>query len=78
VKGGSIEHYKNLRGDSSVVAYELGQGEITVQWWLVVPLHKQRTGSANISEMQRLALAGRGLNSFIDRFVPKSYAQKWR
>lgn len=36
------------------------------------------TGNANLIEMQRLATAGQGLNSFITRVVRKSYAQKLR
>jgi hypothetical protein len=33
-------------------------------------------GGANIAEMQRLALAGRGLNGFINTTVRKLYASK--
>lgn len=75
-----MERYKNLGGDSSVVAYQLGEGEITVQFsdgWLYL-YTTQSAGAANISEMQRLALHGCGLNSFIGRIVRKGYARKWR
>lgn len=75
-----MERYKNLGGDSSVVAYKLGQEEITVQFsdgWLYL-YTTQSAGVANISEMQRLASFGRGLNSYIGRVVRKGYARKWR
>lgn len=75
-----MERYKNLGGDSSVIAYELGQGEITVQFndgWLYL-YTAQSAGAANLSEMQRLASIGRGLNSFIGHVVRKGYARKWR
>ncbi len=75
-----MERYKNLGGDSSVSAYEVGQGAINVQFsdgWLYLNT-TQSAGAANISEMQRLASLGRGLNSYISRFVRKGYAKKWR
>lgn len=75
-----MERYRNLSGDSSIIAYEIGPGEITVQFsdgWLYL-YTTQSAGTTNISEMQRLASFGRGLNSHITRFVRKSYAKKWR
>lgn len=75
-----MERYKNLGGDSSIVAYELGQGKITIQFsdgWLYL-YTTQSAGATNISEMQRLASLGRGLNSYISRFIRKGYAKKWR
>ncbi len=75
-----MERYKNLGGDSGVYAYEVGQGAITVQFsdgWLYL-YTTQSAGAANISEMQRLASFGRGLNSYISRCVRKGYAKKWR
>ncbi len=75
-----MDRYKNLSGNSGVVAYELGEGGITVQFsggWLYLYTN-QSAGTSNIAEMQRLALSGRGLNGFIDRVVRKAYAKKWR
>lgn len=75
-----MEHYKNLGGDSGVIAFELAQGSISVQFkdgWFYF-YTDQSAGSINISEMQRLATVGQGLNSFINRVVRKSYARKWR
>lgn len=75
-----MNYYKNLGGGSSVVAYEMGLGEITVQFsdgWFYL-YTTQSAGAANISEMQHLASLGSGLNSFIGRVVRKGYARKWR
>ncbi|SEC39715.1 hypothetical protein SAMN04490185_1349 [Pseudomonas frederiksbergensis] len=75
-----MERYKNLSGDSNVVAYELGQGSITVQF--ASGTHKTyiydsaRPGTVMVAEMQRLAVAGRGLNSYIGRVVKGSYSGK--
>jgi hypothetical protein len=75
-----MERYKNLGGDSSVLAYGLGQGQITVLfsngWSYLYTI--QSTGAANICEMQRLASVGLGLNSYIAKVVRKTYAKKWR
>jgi hypothetical protein len=76
----NVERYKNIGGDSGVAAYEIGQESITVQFkdGSVYLYNNQSAGNANIAEMQRLAVAGHGLNSFIIRVVRKGYAQKMR
>lgn len=75
-----MEQYKNIGGDSGITAYELGQDSITVQFkdGAVYLYTNQSAGAANIAEMQRLAVSGQGLNSFISRVVRKGYAQKLR
>lgn len=75
-----MERYRNLGGDSNVAAFELGNGSITVQFndGSVYLYTNQSAGQANIIELQRLAQVGQGLNSFINRYVRKGYAQKLR
>ncbi len=75
-----MEQYRNLGGDSGVAAYEIGPGSITVQFkdGAVYLYTNQSAGAASIAEMQRLARAGQGLNSYISRVVRKGYAQKMR
>jgi hypothetical protein len=75
-----MEQYKNLGGDSGVTAFEIGDGSITVYFndgsqYLYT---NQSAGPGNITEMQRLARAGQGLNSFINRVVKHGYARKLR
>ncbi len=72
--------YKNRGGDSGVTAYEIGQSSITVQFkdGALYLYNNQSAGPTNITEMQRLAEVGQGLNSFIGRVVRKGYAKKLR
>ena len=75
-----MERYKNLGGDSGVVAYEIGSDYIKVQFhdgWIYL-YNYQSAGSYNIEHMKELAIAGEGLNSFIGRVVKKGYASKCR
>lgn len=75
-----MERYKNLGGDSAVVGYEIAAGAITVQFkdGATYLYTSQSAGAGNLAEMQRLAVVGRGLNSFISRVVRKGYARKLR
>lgn len=76
--GNSMKSYKNICGNSRVAAYELNNGEITVQFSDGVSYlyTTQSTGAVNINEMHCLAMIGLGLNSFINRIVKKNYARK--
>jgi len=75
-----MERYKNLGGDSGVSAYEIGTESITVQFSTgSVYLYTYKSaGSANIERMKSLAVAGEGLNSYINRNVKKGYESKLR
>lgn len=75
-----MEIYKNLGGNSSARAYEIGNDSITVQFsdGTVYLYTYQSAGRDNIEQMKALAIAGRGLNSFIMRQVRKAYAVKLR
>lgn len=72
--------YKNLGGESGVFAYENGENQITVQFTdgSVYLYTSRSTSASNIAHMQSLAVAGRGLNSFISKIVKKGYASKLR
>lgn len=75
-----MERYRNLGGDSGVAAYEIDADAITVQFndGAVYLYTSQSAGAANVAEMQRLARAGQGLNTFVNREAHKRYAQKLR
>lgn len=75
-----MERYRNLSGNSNVVAFEIGAGSITVQFGdgMHYLYTVGSTGAAQIAEMQRLAKAGQGLNSYIGRVVKKAFERKWR
>jgi hypothetical protein len=73
-----MQRYKNLSGDSGVVAFESGVGSITIEFlgggrYLYT---EASAGVHNIAEMQRLAAAGRGLSTFISRSIRERYARK--
>lgn len=75
-----MERYGNLSGDSGVVAYEIGEDAIAVEFreGHVYLYTTASAGAANVAEMQRLARAGRGLSSYIARVVRNGYARKLR
>jgi hypothetical protein len=69
------ERYKNLAGNSGVVSYKIGDDYIEVTF---LDHKKYRysykvAGEEKVEEMKRLARSGRGLSSFISRFVRNLY-----
>lgn len=75
-----MEMYRNLGGNSGVANYELGSDSVTVQFndGAVYLYNYVSAGRSNIETMRTLAIAGQGLNSFIMKYVRKSYAAKLR
>jgi hypothetical protein len=75
-----METYKNLSGNSGVLAYEIGFDSITVQFrdYSIYLYNYASAGRETIEHMKKLAKDGRGLNSFIKRFVDKRYASRLR
>ncbi|TYT26585.1 hypothetical protein FZO89_10140 [Luteimonas viscosa] len=73
-----MKPYRDDDGDSGVAAYESGPG------WIVVRFHHGGTyryddshpGPLLVMEMQRLADAGAGLNTYINRHVRDDYARR--
>jgi hypothetical protein len=73
-----MQRYKNQSGESGVVAYDIGERSITIQFrggdrYLYTI---ESAGAANIAEMQRLAKAGCGLSTFISQVIRQRYARK--
>ncbi|HBF52208.1 MAG TPA: hypothetical protein DDX04_19790 [Massilia sp.] len=73
-----MHRYKNISGDSGVVAYDIGWRSITVEFnsgdrYLYTD---DSAGADNITEMQRLATLGSGLSTYISQIVRERYAQK--
>ncbi|MBA8736078.1 hypothetical protein [Chromobacterium violaceum] len=69
--------YKNLGGDSGVSAYDIEADQIVVQFTSgkIYKYSYASAGYSNIEEMKRLAYAGCGLNSFIQRHVRLLYVK---
>lgn len=76
-----MERYKNLSGQSNVVAYELAQGSISVEFasgvYRTYVYDSNRPGPVMVAELQRLAVAGRGLNSYISSVVKSNFSRKY-
>ncbi len=75
-----MKRYKNLAGDSKVIAYEYGSDFIRVQFRdnSVYRYTYESAGNVNIEQMKKLANAGHGLNSFINTHVRKLQQLKER
>lgn len=75
-----MTHYQNYSGASNVHAYEISSDAIVVAFkdGSAYLYNTSSTSPYNIAEMQRRAVAGRGLNSFISTTVKKGYAAKLR
>jgi len=75
-----METYKNLSGNSGVVAYEIGADSITVEFkdGTAYLYNDQSAGHENIEQMKLLARAGAGLNTFINQNAKEAYAVKLR
>lgn len=73
-----MEPYKNLSGNSGVVAYEVGPDYIKVKFrdGDVYLYNYSVTGRDNVEQMKELAIEGGGLSTFISRYVRDDYAAK--
>lgn len=72
-----MEAYKNLGGNSAVIAYDMGPDWITVEFFdgAMYRYTYASAGARHVEEMKRLAVAGRGLNGYINQ-VGAKYAEK--
>ena len=61
--------YKNINGQSNIIAYENGDGYIKIQfakgYWKIYTYTNLSAGNSIVKHMQKLALQGHGLNSYI-------------
>lgn len=73
-----MKRYKNLSRDSGVVAYDIGNESISVQFTdgCVYLYTYHSAGSTNVEHMKSLAISGQGLSSFISQAVKKQFASK--
>lgn len=76
--------YKNLSGQSNVMAYQYGTSYITVQFktkshqgYDTYQYTDVSAGMMRVNDMKDCADLGAGLNSYINQHVRKLYADKW-
>lgn len=72
--------YKNLSGASKVARYEITKDTITIRFAdsSVYIYSNQSATPGNISKMKTLAVAGKGLGTFIEANVKDLYMRKVR
>jgi len=72
--------YKNVSGDSKVVRYHLAKDAVTIRFAdrSVYIYTNQSTDPATIKKMKTLALAGKGLGTFITSTVKDRFSRKVR
>ncbi len=74
------EKYQNLSGKSTVATYKIEKDSVTI----VFTSHEkyiysnQSAGPLNIKKMKDLAIAGKGLGTFIEANLKESFARKIR
>ena len=70
--------YKDIHGDSNIESYETGADYIWVKFkaGYTYLYNYAHTGIEHIEQMKILAANGDGLNTFINKYVTKSYAYK--
>ncbi|MDR3741716.1 MAG: hypothetical protein P4L40_22075 [Terracidiphilus sp.] len=75
-----MQIYRNMGGDSGVTGFEISDGSIVVEFKdrSAYLYDYSRPGQAAVEYMKQLAIAGRGLNSYISSHVKKNYARKLR
>lgn len=72
--------YKNLSGKSTVAMFDIAKDGVTVRFanHSVYIYSNQSAGPENVSKMKTLAVAGKGLGTFIDSTVKARFARKIR
>lgn len=70
-----MKAYGNLQGNSGVIAYETGKGYIKVCFsgFRIYTYTDASTGEKNIKKMHALAHAGKGLSTFISRYIKDKF-----
>jgi len=73
-----MEEYKNLNEGSGIIAYEIANDSISVQFntGMVYVYTRNSVGSVYLNRMKVMAHNGRGLNSFIMKKVRNKYESK--
>lgn len=75
-----MKRYKNANGQSKVVKYHIAKDAVTIRFAdaSVYIYTNQSTDPATIAKMKELALAGKGLGTYITSHVKDRYSRKVR
>jgi hypothetical protein len=75
-----MQPYGDHARQHGVVSYDIGPESIDVEFtsgW-VYRFTYDRPGALRVNRMKELAQSGRGLSTFISKYVKNRYATKWR
>src|SRR5690606_19060992 len=74
----AMQPYRSTGGDSGVVAYACGPGWIDIRFRRggTYRYDGRHPGALHVMQMQRLAEAGDGLNTYLNRYVRDDYAAR--
>ncbi len=73
-----MQTYKNIDNDSGVRGFEIAPTSITVWFDRTQKSYTysyQSAGQSNVEQMKQLAIAGEGLNAFINKYVKFGYVR---
>ena len=78
--GGDMPRYRDLTGESGVVAFETMEEAILVGFkdGKIYLYDYGRPGHQEVEDMKRLAARGRGLSTYISQRVRERYAKRLR
>lgn len=72
-----MQRYKNLGGNSGVTAYETGAEYLALQFHdgRVYVYDYTRPGQRHVEKMKKLAASGRGLTTYLNKYVRDNFAR---
>ena len=75
-----MEAYKNLSGESGIRAFKMDQTSCVVYFedGSAYVYDEISPGAKNLAAIKTLASKGRGLHTFIERFVKENYSLRLR
>ena len=75
-----MQRYQNAGGKSDVARFHIAKDSVIVRFTChsVYQYSNQSAGPENVSKMKELALAGKGLGTFIKSTVKDRYSRKVR
>lgn len=75
-----MDKYRNLNGDLGVHSYEIDDTSITIQFrdTAIYTYTYISAGPSHVERMKMLAQVGKGLNSYINKYVRNKYASRRR
>lgn len=74
-----MRKYANLSGKSGVLSYEIDPDKITIVFdnGKKYLYNYSRPGRLAVEQMKKLAISGRGLNTYINSYVRENYYKKF-